>query len=498
MEDWLAGLGLVMQFGVLAAIAAGVILGTFIGAIPGLTATMAIGLLIPFTFTMPPLMGMGLLLGVYVGGYSGGAFSSILLGIPGTPSNFVTMFDGYPMTRKGESGRALTTAVFTSFVGGTVSAVILATVAPPLARLALEFGPSEYFAFSVLGLTLVAGASGGSIAKGVWAACLGILISCIGPDPITSQPRYTFDSIALLRGIPLMPALIGLFALPPLLQEAARYCAETQVFDAGISRMLLRWADIRRIGRTLVSSSLIGTLIGILPGSGAAIACFISYDAAKAISKTPEEFGTGCIEGVAASECCNNATTGGALVPMIVLGIPGDAVTAVLLGGLMIHGLIPGPMFVVDSPDVVYGIFIAFFISNIIMFVFQMATLKYYTKISGIPTKYIVPLLLVFCCLGTYSLSTSLSDVWIMLILGGVGYLLSRVSYPIAPIVLGLVLGPILESNLRMSVLLFHTAPATLLTRPFTMGCLALAAASVLFFVRGKGSARKPRHASAG
>ncbi|MDL2210418.1 tripartite tricarboxylate transporter permease [Desulfovibrio sp. OttesenSCG-928-O18] len=492
MEFWLQGLAGTLQWDVMLAVLIGVVSGTVIGAIPGLTGTMAIGLLIPFTFKMPMLVGMGLLLGVYVGSYSGGAFSSILLGIPGTPSNFVTTFDGYPMAKRGMAGKALVTAVFTSFIGGMFSAVVLSTVAPPLARLALDFGPPEYFAFALLGLTLVAGAAGDSLSKGLLAGGIGLFLSYIGTDPMTSLPRYTFGSVDLVRGIPLIPALIGLFALPPLLTEIRRLgepAAKSVIEDFKIR--FLEKNDLKRITPSLFTSAVIGTIVGIIPGTGSSIAAFISYDTAKSISKNPAEFGQGSIEGVTASECCNNATIGGALVPLMVLGIPGDAVTAVLLGGLMIQGLVPGPMLFTDNPAAVYGIFVVFFAANIFMFLFQYFSLRYYVYVTKIPLKFLVPLLLFLCCIGSYSISSSMFDVWVMIFIGLGGYMLSTMGFPLAPIVLGLVLGPILEANLRRSMLMLGGDATRFLHRPISAFCIVLCCLSIALFVYRKNKKKK-------
>lgn len=483
MEYWIQGLMEALQWDVLIAILCGVMAGSIIGAIPGLTATMAIGLLIPLTFKMPTLVGLGLLLGVYVGGYSGGSFSSVLLGIPGTPSNFVTTFDGYPMSEKGQAGKALGTSVITSFIGGIFSAVVLSTLAPLLAKVALKFGPAEYFSFALLGLTLVAGVSGKSLVKGLLAAGIGLLLSYIGTDPMTAIPRFTMGNVNLLRGIPLVPALIGLFAIPPLLNHVKGNTVLSVSANKKISGLFLSLAEVKSIFWILVSSSFIGTFIGILPGTGASIAGFISYDVAKKISKRPNLFGSGIIEGVTASECCNNATTGGALVPLIVLGIPGDAVTAVLLGGLMIQGLTPGPMLFRENPGMIYGIFVTFFVANIFMLVFQLCTVKYYAHLTRIRLSILAPILLFLCCIGSYSISGSMFDVWVMILIGVLGYFLGKMEFPLAPIVLGLVLGPILESNLRRSLIMSGGNISLFIKSPIAIICLIMGALSVSLFV---------------
>jgi putative tricarboxylic transport membrane protein len=458
----------VFQLQTLWVIALGTAGGIVIGALPGLTATMGVALLIPLTFGMDPVAGLNMLIGIYVGGIYGGCISSILVKTPGTPASAATVLDGYPMTLKGEAGKALGMATIASFIGGIFSSIVLATLAPQLAAVALKFGPPEYFALSLFGLTIIASLSG-DLLKGAIAGLLGILLSCVGADPISGASRFTFGYTGFAAGFAFTPALIGLFAVSEAFVQLENIF-EDKIQEVKISGIWPSWAEMRQCASALTRGSIIGTIIGIIPGTGSGTASWISYNEARRSSKTPELFGTGHMPGVAATECANNAVCGGALVPMLALGIPGDVVTAVLMGGLMIHGLAPGPMLFQQSPRIVTGIFVGSFIANIFMFIFGMSIIKYCSKILAVPKKTLTVTIIVFCFIGSYAINMNQFDLYTMLGFGVLGYLMQKFNFSQAALCIALILGPLAESNLRLGlmrvdgdILAFSSGPVTIL-----------------------------------
>ncbi len=454
----------------------GTALGIIFGALPGLTSTMAVALLIPVTFGLSPVAGMGMLVGAFCGGTAGGSVSATLLRIPGTPSSICTTFDAFPMAQQGKAGLALGTSVICSFIGGIFSLIVLSMLAPQLARVALQFGPLEYFALAILGLTIIASISGKSMIKGLLAGLIGVFAAFVGIDQVTGMTRLTFGSTNLLSGLSLLPVLIGLFAISQALTEAEKIGEEkpTEMAVKGkvkgefpkASLLLSKW-------KILLSSSVLGTLVGILPGAGGSIASFVAYDQAKRLSKEPETFGKGNIEGVIASESSNNAMTGGALVPMLALGIPGDTATAVMLGGLLVHGLRPGPLLFKDSMDIVYGIFFALLLANVAMLIFQFVGIRLFVKIMKIPRHILTPLVLVLCTIGAYGASSNLFDVKVMLFFGVIGYFATKLDYGVAPIVLGFILGSMAELQLRRGAEMYESA-AVIFERPIALVLLII------------------------
>lgn len=450
--------------------AIGTFLGIVFGALPGLTSTMAVALLIPVTFGVDPIAGMGMLMGAFCGGTAGGSVSATLLKIPGTPSAVCTTFDAYPMAQKGEGGLALGTSVLVSFIGGMFSLIVLTLVAPQLARFALNFGPTEYFALSILGLTIIASISSGSLVKGIIGGLIGVFLSCIGTDPVTGITRFTFKDPNLMSGINLLPVLIGLFAVSQAFTDAEKIREKIAILDAeGLKVSFPNLAKLKESAKIILSSSIIGTIVGILPGAGGSIASFVAYDQAKRLSKTPESFGKGNIEGVIAAETSNNAVTGGAMVPMLTLGIPGDSTTAVMLGGLLIHGLRPGPLLFRDTPEIVYGIFMMLMIANIFMLIFQSFGIRVFVNILRIPKYILSPLIIVLCTVGAYGVSGSLFDVKLMVLFGVIGYVLSKLDYGVAPIVLGLILGGMCETNFRRAYGMYDGDLVIFIKRPITI-----------------------------
>ena len=450
---------------------AGVVLGIAIGALPGLSATMGIAVLIPLTFGLDPLVGLGMMAGIYNGAMYGGAIPAVLLRIPGTPASIVTTFDGYPMAQKGEAGRALQIAVVSSAIGGMVSAVVLMTLAPPLARVTLAFGPAEYFWVGIFGLSAIAVFVGKNPIKGVLSACIGLLIGCIGIDTITGAQRFTFGNINLYDGFNIVVLLTGLYAIPPAIAMAE------EAVKTGISRDKLRvksshgmFDDWRRLWKTWTRSSVIGVIVGLLPGAGGNIAAFLSYNEAKRASKTPDEFGEGSPEGVAAGECGNNADNSAALVPALTLGVPGSSVAAVILGGLLIHGLRPGPALFRDYPDVVYGFMIQMFVTSaLLMFIGGIIGTRVFIHVLRLPRVLLVPLIAGLTAVGVYSINNSMFDLYMMLGFGLLGYAMERLDFPLAPAVLGLILGPMAEENMRLALLISQNDWLVFVTRPISV-----------------------------
>lgn len=449
--DSIAFLSPLFEPQILMTIAAGTFGGLIIGALPGLTATMGVALLIPLTFGMTPVMGLNMLIGIYIGGIYGGCVSSILLRTPGTPASAATVLDGYPMAQRGEAGKALGMATIASTIGGLFAAIVLATLAPQLAGIALKFGAAEYFALALFGLTIIASLSG-NLLKGAISGLLGILISTVGADPISGVMRYTFGIQGFASGFAFTPALIGLFALSEVFTQMERIA----VGEEPIKSVSGRWPSRAEMGESkgaLLRGSLIGTLIGIIPGTGSGTASWIAYNETRRSSPTPEKFGTGYAPGIAATESANNAVCAAALIPLLALGIPGDVVTAVLMGGLLIQGLTPGPMLFQTNPDVVVGMFGGTFIATIFMFIFGMALIPVFSRILRIPRRLLAMSIVVFCFIGAFSINLNPVDLYTMVGFGVLGWGMQKFGFSQAALCIALILGPLLESNLRRGLL---------------------------------------------
>ncbi|ATV69329.1 MULTISPECIES: tripartite tricarboxylate transporter permease [Fusobacterium] len=433
-----------------------VAIGITIGALPGLSAAMGVALLIPITFGMDPSTGLITLAGVYCGAIFGGSISAILIRTPGTPAAAATAIDGYELTKQGKAGTALGTAITASFIGGILSAIPLYLFAPRLAKLALLFGPAEYFWLSIFGLTIIAGASTKSIVKGLISGALGLMLSTVGMDPMLGNARFTFGVPALLSGIPFTAALIGLFSMSQVLMLAEKKIKEAGNMVDFDNKVLLSKEQILEILPTSLRSTVIGSIIGILPGAGASIAAFLGYNEAKRFSKKKELFGHGSIEGIAGAEAANNAVTGGSLIPTFTLGIPGESVTAVLLGGLMIQGLQPGPDLFTVHGKITYTFFAGFVIVNIFMLILGLFGSKLFAKVSRVSDSYLIPLIFALSVIGSYAINNQMADVWVMFVFGIIGYFVQKFELNSASIVLALILGPIGESGLRRSLILNH------------------------------------------
>jgi putative tricarboxylic transport membrane protein len=434
-------------------VVAGVVVGILAGAMPGLSPSTAVALLVPFSYTMSPALALILLTSIYIAANYGGSITAVLINTPGTPSAAVTALDGYPLTRQGKAGKGLGTALIASTIGGAVGVVILILFAVPLARVALKFSPADYFALALFGLATVASMGRGNVIKALVAILFGLLIKTIGIDSISGVSRFTFGSDTLYDEFTLIPALIGLFAVSVVFAKVENWTGLERTMDK-IDSKLPTIKEFMKIKMTILRSSIIGTIIGIFPGAGATIAAFISYDIAKRSSKEPEMFGKGSLEGVAAAEGANSSSVGGALVPLLALGIPGSATDAVLLGAFMLHDLVPGPLLFRDNPEIVYGIFAALIIANIIMLFIGLYGNRLFIKVVSVPDAILYPLILVIAVIGSFSVSSSMFDVAACIGFGIVGWIFKRYGYPVAPVVLGIVLGNMVEENFRRAVIM--------------------------------------------
>ena len=463
---------------VLGLIGLGTLAGVLVGALPGPSSSMAIALLLPFSIYLDPIPAIALLSALYCAGTFGGSITAILINAPGAPPAVATAFDGYPMAVKGEAGRALGMAAVASVCGGIFSVFVLLFTAPVLARVAYSFGPPEYFALAVFGLSMLASISKEAPIKNLIGGCLGLTIATIGVDLTTGVERFTFGVAELYGGIHFIPVLIGLFAVTELLSQAAQLGKETRGITLASLKLPTR-EDFRRVRGTIARSSVIGTLIGVLPAEGGTIAAMIGYNEAKRWSKVPEKFGKGAIEGVAGPEAANNAATGGAMVPTLALGIPGSATAAVILAGLQVHGLRPGPYLFEEQPGLIYSIFFAMLIANVLFLLIGLAGAKIFSRISLVPTTILWPMVFALCFVGAYGLEQSMVDVWVMLIAGLLGFVLKYHGFGPAPIIMGLVLGGLIETSLAQSMIIFDQSWAGFLSRPVAVIFFVLALSSI-------------------
>ncbi|WP_292290289.1 tripartite tricarboxylate transporter permease [Marivita sp.] len=482
MDAFLLGASQVLSLSTLAMMLLGAIAGIIAAAIPGFTVTMAIVLTLPLTFTMDPLQGIAVMLSVYVGGYTGGLISAALLGIPGTPSSVATTFDAFPMSRNGEPGRALSLGVWASFFGTIISTAVLIVAAPPLAIFAVRLGPWEYFSLIVFALTIVASLVGHSLQRGLIAALIGLVIATIGTDPMMGRPRFDMGFELLAAGLPFLVVLIGIFAISQLASEVEDVNAIKTGERLVTSDIEFRtWSVMREVLMrpvNLIRSSLIGVGIGALPGAGGSIANLVAYDQARRSSKTPEKFGTGTPDGVVASEAGNSATAGGGLIPLIALGIPGSAVDAILMASLMVHGISVGPRLILDNADLVYGMFLAMAVSSLMMLAVCLVSMRLFLRVAEVPKWAVVPIVLVCCVVGSFALNNRVTDLYLLAAVGLLGYALKALDYPLAPLVLGVILGPIAETNLRRA-LMTDNDWTLFLTRPISLLLLVAAVLSV-------------------
>jgi putative tricarboxylic transport membrane protein len=460
--------------------ALGTFLGITVGAIPGLTTGMLIILTIPLTYTMDPTNALILLTSMYVGGISGGQISAILLGMPGTPAAVLTTFDGFPMAQKGQPGRALGLGIGASFIGGLVSWIFLALLAKPIADVAVYLGPFDYFSLVLMALVLIASISRGSLIKGLFSAFFGMAIALPGVDPATGSIRLSFGFHQMEDGFKLMPVLIGVFALGQILNEIVDIERRFTLLKMKMKGILMGWQDFKSGWINLLRSSLIGTWVGILPGIGGNIGSIVAYSAAKNFSRVPEKFGEGSEEGIIASECANNATIAGALIPLISMGIPGSIVDIFLMGGMMVHGVEPGPMLSTSHPKIFYGIIVATLLANILMFLMMTGGVAIVAKLTKIPKGYTLPVIMVFCVIGAYGEGNRIFDVWVLLAFGVVGFVMKKAIIPEAPFIIGAVLAPIAELKLRTGLQASGGSYLPLITRPIS--CIFLIFSLIFLF----------------
>jgi putative tricarboxylic transport membrane protein len=432
---------------------AGICFGIIIGILPGLGPPIAITICLPFTFKLNVVQAFTLLLGLYSASIYGGSISAITLGIPGTGAAAATIADGYSMFKKGRGGEALGYALVASVIGGIFSTVCLAVITPVLASFAMKFGPREYFAIGVFGMLVVVRVAGRSMAKGLIMGGIGVFLTTFGVDEINGNMRYTFGSYNLYDGLPMVPILVGLFAISESLFNCEKLIAP-KFDEKSLVSKLPSLIIMNRLKKLLLQSSVIGTIIGIVPGEGAAIGAFFSYSEARRKSKNPDDFGTGIPEGVVAAETANNATIGGALIPTLTLGVPGSAAAAVLLGAFMIQGLNPGPKLFENAPEVMYSIFIGLFMINILMLFVGQLTIRFAAKIIVIPMRLVVPTVLLLCFVGAFCVQNDIFGVWVLLWVGVFGYVIRKLGFPIVPCCIGFVLGPMIETSLRQSIVI--------------------------------------------
>lgn len=468
----------------------GVVMGVILGAFPGLTATMAIALIIPLTYYMDPVQSLIMLMGAYNGGTFGGTISAILLGAPGTPAAAATVADGFNLALQGKAGKALRMALMASVTGCLFSCIVLVLVAQPVARYALKFGPAEYTVLMIFSLTIIGSAAGKSIKKGMIGGFLGLLFGMVGLDRISSVPRFTFGKVSLAGGIDLIVMLIGLLALSEILiqvESVARGKIDAHLPSPKCpedDRLSLKeyFANFK----TIIRSAVIGCGIGALPGLGPTLASYIGYDLAKRNSKNPDSFGKGELEGVAAAESANNAVCGANLIPLLALGVPGDAMAAIMIGAFMVQGLTPGPLIFREAPDVVAGLYAGLILSNIVLLLFVVLSYRMFTKVARLETTIIFPVVFIFCAIGVYALNQSITDLWIMLFFAVLGYILVKFDYSPATVMIGFILSPLFEVNLRQAMLISRNNPAIFFSTPITWIFWIITAYSLFTIVRSR------------
>jgi putative tricarboxylic transport membrane protein len=460
----------------------GILLGQVVGVLPGLGSAATIALLLPITYYIPPTSGIIMLAGIWYGSMYGGSITSILLRVPGEGTSVMTCLDGYEMARQGRAGPALGIAAFASFIAGTAGVVGLMFLAPPLAEFALAFGPPEYFALMVLGLTLVSHLASKSVPKALSMAVLGLLLGTVGIDPVRSTERFSFGSLTLQGGIELIPMVIGLFGMAEVFLMLERRMRLEDVVQApsGLLNLLPTRRDWRNSAGAISRGTFVGFLVGTLPGAGATISSFVAYSLEKRHSRQPERFGAGAIEGVAAPESANNSATAAGFIPLLTLGIPGNVVTALMLGAFLLHGITPGPTLLAQKPEMFWGVVTSMYVGNLLLLALNIPLIGLFTRITRVPPSILASLIILFCLAGAYSVNNNPIDILVMLAFGVVGYLMNKFGYDAAPLVLGFVLGPMLEIALRQSLILSEGSFGMFFERPIAGLLLGLALFTVM------------------
>lgn len=471
LNSLLYGISVAFEFHNLALIFVGCLLGTLVGVLPGIGPVGAISILLPLTFQLPPVGAIIMLAGIYNGAMYGGSTTSILINVPGEAASVVTCLDGYQMARQGQAGAALGIAVFGSFIAGTIGLIGLQLIAEPLSALALKFGPPEYFAIILLGFTFIVYLAQRSIIKAAIMTLAGLLLGAIGLDPITSQPRMTFGIINLYEGLHVAPLAIGLFGLAEVLNNLEKI-APKKILKVKIRNLFPRKFQWLQAKWAIIRGTLIGFFMGVLPGGGPVLSSFISYGVEKRVSKNPEKFGHGAIEGVAAPESANNAAASTSFIPLLTLGIPPNVVLAVLFGAFLIHGITPGPLLIKEHPEIFWGIIGSMYIGNVMLLVMNLPLIPLWVQVLRIPDKILYPLIILLCVIGAYSINNNIFDILVMIIFGAAGYLLKKFDYEPAPLILAFVLGPMFEVNLRRSLLISQGSFTIFVERPIALAAL--------------------------
>ena len=499
-NDIASGLMHALQFGVFLAALIGVLVGIIIGILPGLGPPVAISLAIPLTYGFDPLIGMSVMLGIYKGGTYGGSISAILINTPGTPAASATVLDGFPLAKQGKAGKALDIALYGSVFGDAFSIMLLCVIAQPIASIAARFGPVELFSLLLFAMTIIAGLAGKSMFKGLIAACFGLAFSIIGIDPVEGLPRFTFNTVFLESGLSVIPVIVGLFAISELMSQIE---AGSVMSGTGSSVPVSRnkednyatRADLKRCLPVFLQSSTLGAFIGALPGTGSAAAAFIGYGMAKKRSRHPEEFGKGSIEGVAAAESGNNAVCGGALIPMLTLGIPGDVVTAILMGALMLHGINTGPSVFTEHRAFVFTLFGMLLVSIFMLLILGKIAIRACRRLTELPQVYISTVVILLCVVGTYAASSMITDVWIMLFFGIVGFLCVKLDIPLPPFIIAFLIAPKMEQSFRQAMVISSGDPSVLVTHPISAFFLALTGFAVIRICISQMKARQKNRA---
>lgn len=482
LHNLLMGFGVALEWKNLLFALLGSILGTLIGVLPGIGPVAGTAMLIPLTFQLGPTSAIIMLTALYYGTQYGGTITSVLLNVPGEASSAITSIEGFQMAKKGRAGAALAIAAIGSFIGGTVATVALVLAAGSLARLALQFGPVEFAALTFLGLTLLMGLAGKSMVKGLMMGIFGLLIAMVGMDPVQGLPRFTFGHLELMDGVSFVAVVMGLFGLSEILLYAES--KEQSVVENKMSSLMLTRQEMRDSTGPIARGSLIGTVLGLVPGMTGSASSLLSYVVERRVSKHPEKFGTGMIAGVAGPETANNAHANGALIPLFTLGIPASPTVAVLMGAFLMKGLVPGPFLFKEHPDVVWGVIASFYIGNIILLILNLPLIGIWVKVLQIPQQILIAIILAMMVVGSYTINSSVFDVFIMVLFGFIGYLLRKLDYPIAPIILAMVLGPLMERSLRQSLELSQGSAGIFLQSPIAVVfllCAALVLLSPLF-----------------
>lgn len=483
---------LFLSFDNVAAVFIGVFIGTFVGAIPGMTTPMGVALVLPFTFTMQPVTGILLLLGVYKGGLYGGSITAILIKAPGTPAASCTVLDGYPMAQRGEARRALDMALYASCFADFISNLSLILFTGFLASFALRFGPPEFFTLIVFSLTIIAGVSGDKLSKGIASACMGLILATVGLDIVYGTNRFVFAEHELMAGLNFIPVLIGLFALPEIINQFAKKF-ERRAPAGALGAKHATFAEFRQCFKSILRGSIIGVILGAIPGIGGSPSAFLSYSEAKRTSKNGANFGKGEIEGVAAAEAGNNGVAGATMIPLLALGVPGDVITAVILGAFMIHGLRPGPVMFEQNLTMIYALFMGIMLSSAYLFVIGKISIKMISRIADIPNTLLYPAVLVLCVYGGYAINNSLFDVLVMMVVGILGFAMLRLDIPAAPFLIAFILGPLLEDNFRQALLMSEGSGGIFFRNEICLVFWGLTAASLFLLVRNHIRSRRQK-----